>query len=60
MEKKLIKEIGLEIVFNHAYKSHLANFYASRVWLFFNQGFNKNIGHLQSSSVFCNVDQLEH
>ena len=33
MKSKLIKEIDLETVFDHACKSHLANFYASQEWL---------------------------
>ena len=57
MENKLIKEIGLETVSDHACKSHLANFYASWVYGFC---YNKNRGHPQSSSVFYNLDQLEH
>ena len=56
MEKKLIREIGLETVFDDACKSHLANFILSG----YGFCFNKKRGHLQSSSVFCSLDQLKH
>ena len=56
MEKKLIKEIDLEIVFTMR-ANLILPFY-----MLPGCGFccNKNREHPQSSSVFCSLDQLEH
>ena len=56
MKKKLIKEVGLATVLDHGCKSHLENFIPSE----YGFCFNKDRGHPQSSSVFCNLGQLKH